>query len=212
MPLRPYQPTEAGCIEVVFHFTLFGIPLAIVIAVCLDTPGTPTDAQLTAMTTKADNWMEFQLMTVLSKDLLFLSTVGTDTSTETGHQVTIDHGSGVIGSIDAASLPSQLAQVIKLTTALRGRSYRGRTFVPGIPVGYVTPDTQTLTVAGAGAIFTAYGMIDSVLAGAACHQNVLSRVNHGVRRPVALGNKVTGRGFDNTIETLRRRSASAHRS
>lgn len=209
---RVFQPTDPGCVEVVFRFKLFGIPLVIVIAVCLDAGTVPTPAQLGLIASKCDNWMEFQMMPNLSVDLLYRQVQVTETSTSTGGQITIDHAGGVPGTVASDSLPGQNAAVFTLYTALRGRNYRGRTFVPGIPVSYITATTQDISAGGTASLVAAYGQLDGLLAAAASHQAVLTRKVGGVRRPVALGNVVTSRALAAQPGTLRRRSAAAHRS
>lgn len=207
-----FQPTEIGCVEVVFRFTLFGIPLVIVITVCLDTPHTPSLGELTAIANAADAWMNFDMMGVLSKDLFYVSVTATDKSTFSGGQVTISHGAGIAGSINIAALPSQLAMVVTLYTALRGRNFRGRTFIPGIPLDYQGDNTNFIVAGDVTTVLEAYNALTSRLVAAASHQAVLSRELGGVVRPVALSQAVTSRVLTSKIGTLRRRSATAHSS
>lgn len=209
-----FQPWDNGCVEIVFRFTLFGIPLVIVIAVCLDSGAIPTSAQVDAIATACDDWMHFDLMSVLSEDLFYYEVQATDKHVATGYQKVINHGTGFAGGISSHSLPSQLAAVITLYTALRGRSYRGRTFIPGIPFSYVDTSTSsdTLTSASVADLLTEYNALDSRLAGTGASQHVISRVTGGVPRTVAQGNKVTSRAMDDVIDTIRRRGANAHRS
>lgn len=209
---RAFQPAEPGTIELVFRFTLFGIPIVIVISVRLDTGLAPTPTQLNAVATAADNWMQLQMMNELSVDLLYTQLQATDISVSTGLQVTIDHGAGIAGGVSQPALPSQVAAVVTLYTALRGRSYRGRTFLPGIPVNYQASNANTITTAGVSNMLTAYNGLTTYLGGASCHQTVLSRVSGGVRRTTALNQAVTSRTMDTTFDTQRRRGANAHKS
>lgn len=208
---RVFQPAEPGCIEVVFHFTLFGIPLNVIITVCLDSHTAPSSAELTAVATAADSWMTFDMMGVLSRDLMFISTTATDISVETGGQVVLGHGGGLAGSVASPSLPSQIAVVCALYTALRGKSYRGRSYIPGIPAGYQLVDTNTLDTTDHAALLTEYNAITARLAGVSAKQAVLSRKHGGVKRAVAISTPVTSRTMQDTFETQRRRGASAHR-
>lgn len=59
------------------------------------------------------------------------------------------------GSIVQNSLPSEVAAVITKRTGLAGRKYRGRAYVPGIPVTYETDSQLNSTgLTGIGAIAT----------------------------------------------------------
>lgn len=208
-----FQPWQDGCIEIVFRFTLFGIPLVIVIAVCLDSGAIPTTTQVDNIAGAADDWMHFDMMSVLSSDLKFLETQATDKHVATAYQKTISHGAGIAGSIGAPSISSQLAGVVTLYTPLRGRNYRGRTFLPGIPSTYVDAGTSsdTLTTASVATILTEYNALDGRLAPFSAKQHVMSRVASKVERPIALGQPVTSRAMDDIIDTIRRRGANAHR-
>lgn len=208
---RVFQPAQPGCIEVVFRFVLFGLPLVIVINVCLDSGAAPSLSELTAVANACDAWMEFDLMSVLSQDLAFVQTTATDISIETGRQVVVNHGSGVLGSIVFYSLPSQIASVVSLYTVLRGKSYRGRTYIPGIPANYQTAESNTMATGDVAAVLSEYNALTSRLAPVLAKQAVLSRKHGGVKRLIAVGTPVTSRTMQNTFETQRRRGASAHR-
>lgn len=209
-----FQPWEAPCIEIAFHFKLFGIPLVIVIAVCLDSGSAPTSSQVDAVASACDQWMTFDMLGVLSEDLAYQSVTATQKNVSTGYQKVIDHGGGIFGSIASHSVPSQLAIVCTLYTALRGRNYRGRTFIPGVPINYINTGVNSNEIAPGDvtALLTAYNAIDARLASVSAHQEVISRVLAKVERPVAQGNRVTTRAMDVTFDTIRRRGANAHRS
>lgn len=205
-----FQPTPPGCIEVVFRFQLFGIPLVIVIYVCLDAGHTPSPTELANVAGACNSWMTADMMPILSRDLTLQQVQATDTSSITGAQVTLDHIPGTAGGIAQPSLPSQVAVVCTLYTALRGRSFRGRSFIPGIPLGYQDVDANSVSTAGVSNITNSYNALDTRLTPIAAHQEVMSRTASHIRRVTAVGTPVTTRVVNNRFDTLRRRGANAH--
>lgn len=65
----------------------------------------------------------------------------TDLSSETAEVVNYATGLPLIGGQASPSLPNNVACVFTKRTALRGRSYRGRIYQPGLTEGSVTGNT-----------------------------------------------------------------------
>jgi hypothetical protein len=55
---------------------------------------------------------------------------------------------GGVGSSGGKDLPAQCSLVTKITTALRGRRYRGRTFWPGLPESAINGNQSDLFLTG----------------------------------------------------------------
>jgi hypothetical protein len=205
-----FQPAAPGTVEVVLRFRLFGIPIVIVINVRMTSGFAPNPTELSLINTQMTLWCGLDLMPVLSSDLEFVGTQSTDISVSTGGQVTVTNS--VFGGVSSESLPSQLAVVVSLRTALRGRSYRGRSFIPGIPISYQASTGGIVTTTAQSTILTAYNGIDGRLTTAHAQQVVLSRRQLGHPVLLAIPTTVISRLVDDTFDTIRRRGANAHRS
>jgi hypothetical protein len=147
------------------------------------------------------------------------SAVFTELSTQTGLQFTSAVANGV-GTSSADPLPAQNAALINWHTALRGRSYRGRTFVPGFTEtdsgGGLTSTLVTALTSYAGDLISG---INSYLAGSG-DLVVVSRFSGThlesgpggqlLRRPTprvtGLSTPITIATVDNAWKTQRRRA------
>lgn len=94
---------------------------------------------LTTLVNAVSAWAVGTLAPLLSDDWTLTRTVGVDLTTNTG--VTVEDGSTAAGGVSGEANPNNVAACVSLRTASRGRSYRGRNFVPGIPGGVVTLNT-----------------------------------------------------------------------
>lgn len=96
------------------------------------------------------------------------------------------------GNVVGEALPPQNAGVITWRTALAGRSYRGRTYVPAIAEGQQTDGTLSTTWQTNAAAFVS-ALVGAFITNAATNNFrlvVISRVNGGVARPTPIGTNV----------------------
>lgn len=77
-----------------------------------------------------------------------------DDATDAGSETVV----GEVGGVAGECLPAFNCQLINKKTALRGRSYRGRFFIPSVPEGGA--DGNTLTVAQLALLTTLAGKLD----------------------------------------------------
>lgn len=68
-----------------------------------------------------------------SVNLQLIEIVISDQTTATGLQVTQSPGTPTLGTIVSDALPNNVSFTVSFRTALRGRSFRGRNYVVGIP-------------------------------------------------------------------------------
>lgn len=80
--------------------------------------------------------------------------VATDLTAETGAQIAVD-GGGVIGGQIGGALPGSCSLAVSFRTALRGRSFRGRNYVVGVPIEQMA-DTAAVQSTWAAAWIAAY--------------------------------------------------------
>ena len=149
--------------------------------------GAITPTSIAALVTDVSDWVVASLAPLLSDDWAAERTIGTDLTTATGlrnEQATVQ-----VGGVSGEANPNNVAVVVSLRSANRGRSGRGRNYVPGIPGSVVTLNTidpvfisnlidAYLLLMGAGTFSAGWELV------------VVSRVSGGVRRATGLAQPV----------------------
>jgi hypothetical protein len=108
---------------------------------------------------------------------------------------------GTSGSTDSVS---GSAVVITHRTALRGRNYRGRTYLAGWPEGQRTNNVQ-MVLSYLTSCITSFGALVSAITTAGYSLVVLSKMVNKAYRGTALTTAVTGFTADTFIDSQRRR-------
>jgi hypothetical protein len=135
---------------------------------------------LTAVASAVGLWFVNTLAPLLSDDWSAQRVIGTDLTTATGPRV--DIGAAGPGGVTGEALPNNVAACVSFRTASRGRSARGRNFVPGIPSSLVTLNTLDPTFIGD--LVNAYGaLVGAGIFLAGWEFVVVSRQTAGVLRP-----------------------------
>jgi hypothetical protein len=149
--------------------------------------GAITFTSLVTLVNAVASWVVASLCPLLSDDWAAERTIGTDLTTATGlrhEQATVQ-----VGGVTGEANPNNVAAVVSLRSANRGRSGRGRNYVPGIPGSVVTLNTLDpvfisdlldayLLLEGAGTFTAGWELV------------VVSRVTGGVRRAAGLAQPV----------------------
>jgi len=107
-----------------------------------------------------DLWLRGTLESHVSSHLAFTKVIATDLSSQNGPSYikTLEANSG--GVTEATGLPSNVALAVKHNTLKRGRSYRGRNYLMGIPIAaQVNGDADTITVAYVSDYLLDYGIL-----------------------------------------------------
>lgn len=94
---------------------------------------------LSALVSTINNWFQTQLAPLLSENWTTIRTVGVDLSDPIGPR--IEESGVTIGGVAGEAAPNNVAACVSLRTAQRGRSARGRNFVPGIPNSVISLNT-----------------------------------------------------------------------
>jgi len=162
---------------------------------------TPTN--LTDLAQAADNWAAGQLALQLSEDWTYVRSTAIDLTSATGPVAFA--ASTTPGSVASESAPGNVAACVSLRTAQRGRSGRGRNFVPGIPGSVITLNTLSPTfisnlllvynsIIGPGAMLAGFQMV------------IVSRFTLGAPRVTPLVIPVTEATMvANTVRSMRSR-------
>lgn len=97
---------------------------------------------ITNLTTLVDavaDWAANTLAPLLSRDWTLTQTAGTDLTSNIGPAAF--NNTTQIGGVDIEAAPNNVAACVSIRTGGRGRSFRGRNFLPGIPNSLVTLNT-----------------------------------------------------------------------
>lgn len=143
-------------VAVVGHDTTNGKPIISVYHAAIDATTTPTI--LTNIATVFKNAYQGAFLAWLPDTYHIDEIVVTDLNTSTGPQVTVNvNSTGTAGD----GYPN-MSGVLEVFTTLRGRSYRGKTYIP-IPEGETAPNTGSTTSGWQGALLTFGAALESGL-------------------------------------------------
>lgn len=162
-----------------------------------------TPINLNTITDAVATWWTSTITPLLSENWASVRAIGTDLTTETGPRVEVAMGDE--GGVTSESAPNNVAACVSFRTAQRGRSFRGRNYIPGIPNVDIT--LNTINPALIVSFTTGY----QLLAGAGLFEAgwewvVLSRQAAGVVRAEALPVPVlTAAMTTNTVRSMRSR-------
>jgi len=128
----------------------------------------------------------------------------TDLSTESGPVDLKTLLSGNVGTHSGDTIPVQVAMVVSFYTANRGRSFRGRNYVPGLTLNQMSDGSNWGATAIAN-IGTAYDLLKTDAGSLGDNLVVLSRFHNGVRRSTGVATLVTSIVPKANVGTQRRR-------
>jgi len=129
----------------------------------------------------------------------FTGVTVTDLRTEGAPQFTSDHGLfPVTGTSGADPLPGQNAALITWLTGTRGKSFRGRTYIPGLTEASITSGVLT-----AGFVTALQTFENDVITNA--NVGVISRYHDSALRNSGIVTVITGAQHHDHVATQRRR-------
>lgn len=149
-------------------------------------------------------WWSATLDSYISVDVSLTQLRVTNLETQDGFVLNYGTGLPLPGAAAGASLPNNCCLVITKRTAKRGRSFRGRIYVPGMTETFVTGNTVTSgTVTG---LVNAFNAMKAVTVGATtADMVVVSRFTGNAPRVTGVTEAITGFTSDGTIDSQRRR-------
>jgi hypothetical protein len=103
-----------------------------------ESPGGWTGAQVADWLDQLRTLIEEDLLPLLHAGLQLVQLVGTLLDAVDSLSITLNVSPPVAGSGSGDSLPNNVTYTVQFKTASRGRSFRGRNYVPGIPDTQVT--------------------------------------------------------------------------
>jgi len=142
-----------------------------------------TSANLGTLAGAVALWFSSTLAPLLSDDWSAQRVIATDLTTSTGPRV--DVGAAAPGGVSGEAVPNNVAACVSFRSGSRGRSARGRNYVPGIPGTLVTLNTLDPTFIND--LVTAYqGLMGAGTFLAGWQWVIVSRVTAGALRPTGV--------------------------
>jgi hypothetical protein len=153
----------------------------------------------------AETWVGDEYLPLLSDDLTCIGVKVTDLTTDTSGTFTNFFPTPLAGSLTGGTSPANVAFVVKRLTAGRGRSSRGRVYVPGI-ARVSMPSTNLITSTLAGNLVSAWNILGTMMSSAGYQPVVISRQHNNAPRTTALIQNISGWSYtDLTVDSQRRR-------
>jgi len=198
----PFVPV-VGVALAEIRLLLFGQRIELTQYYNFDDP--PPTSAMDTLAASLITWFDTELSTPLSSNLSLREVAVTDLSTATSPQVTAVPVTSVAGKDDSPSTPGNVALCVSFRTIFRGRSFRGRNFVPGIPADQIVGNTINDPVAGA--IQDAYFQLLSDHSSSLDGQwGVVSRFTGGAPRAAGVFTPITTVVLvDRNVDSQRRR-------
>lgn len=165
--------------------------------------GTPTPTDRDNINNDAANWWTASLKPLTNSATALNEIVTTDQTSEGGPQTILNVG-GSVGTASGSAVPQGTALVVSHRTALRGRSYRGRSYVGGLSTTHVASptDVNSTYATNLGVAFTA---LAAALAIRGFNHVVASKQHNGIATNPATVNPVTAYIIDTHFDSQRRR-------
>lgn len=151
-----------------------------------------------------NSWID-NLAPILSTGLDLNAVKATDLTTVSSPGVTVPTPSGTDGNVDTAPVQINVALVLSEATDLRGRSYRGRVYQAGLPIGSLASPGSVTETYQTDFVNAYTGFFDDIETAESCIHVVCSRENGGVRRTVGVATPVTAYSANINLDSQRRR-------
>jgi hypothetical protein len=167
-------------------------------------PNIPTPTNFTDLAVFIKNWYNTSMKALQHSTISLVEIKMTDLTTDISPVVDYTTGLPLAGTIGADSMPNSVALAITKRTALRGRSYRGRIYHPGLAESQCAGN-QVLS-ASVTSLMAAYELIRVATVGSASWPMVvLSRQHNNVRLAAGVATTVIALSTDGFIDAQRRR-------
>lgn len=167
-----------------------------------------TSFDVTSLIALADaliSWATTNLMPTAASALSLIGVRATAQDSSSAPSIFRPVAAPVVGGQTGNAQAPQVAAVASLRTDLRGRSYRGRNYVPGIADSQ-TVNAGELSVTGAASLAAAYEALADVETATGTTHVVVSHYTGGAARGAGVTTPVTEYVVDQPLDTQRRRA------
>lgn len=148
--------------------------------------------------------IEDDLLPLLSSSLQLVRLVGTLLDAVDAVSVTLNVSPPLAGGVAAESLPNNVAYTVTFLTSQRGRSFRGRNYVPGLTIDSVTANTISATVRVG--LLAFYNALRDAIVGSGYQMVVVSRRTNNAPRTTGVTTPIIDfTTYDTNLDSQRRR-------
>jgi hypothetical protein len=167
----------------------------------LDNDGLPTTDDLINLLSLLQGWLNDEYMPFLSDDVVGLALHARSLTTVSSPVA--DSAFTTTGGIAVPGDPNNVTLAVSFRTGIPGRSFRGRSYIIGVPSDQIAENTVSPTFLSN--MLTAYAALPPIL-GTMWSHAVLSRFTGGAPRVSGVASPVTSYLFtDNIVDSQRRR-------
>lgn len=163
-----------------------------------------TQAEREALNTALQTYWTTNLKPLLSANISLAQITSVNQDTANAPASTLVVTPLVAGSVTGSAYPAGTCICCTLRTGLRGRSFRGRSYISGLPVT-VRQDDGNATVAFIGNLINALAALKTVITGLGAIWVVVSKYTNKVPRAAGLCTPVTAIAADQSFDSQRRR-------
>lgn len=160
---------------------------------------------LTALAASVRNWAVDNLLPILSAAMSLVQIRATAQDSSSAPSIVYTTGLPESGGDSSAGEDPQVAAVASFRTDLRGRSYRGRNYVPGITVN-ARSAVGLMSTTFVAALAAAYAALSDVETDTDTTHVVVSHYTGGAPRAAGVTTPITEYIVDQPTDTQRRRS------
>jgi hypothetical protein len=164
----------------------------------------PTETDLTNLAADARLMWHGTFRNIQALGCQLVKIKATDCSSEDGAAIEYTTLLPDTGTISEEMMSNNVTACVSLKTAKRGRSYRGRIYVPGLPISAVSTNTLTTTVVNyLNSYFSEWNWLDND--GEPWGLVVASRYHNNQPRVIGVTTPVTSFITNSTVASQRRR-------
>jgi len=150
-------------------------------------------------------WID-NIMPLLSSTVSLIAVEASDLTSASGPQTIDTGGLPEAGGVTSRAMPSNVALCVSFRTGLRGRSFRGRNYLPGMSSDAVSEGVNEVNAAYQTSIRNAYLAVQLTIEGVGAEWVVVSRYADGSPRTAGVATPITNVVFtDNVVDSQRRR-------
>lgn len=121
----------------------------------------PTPANMTVLLGSLRSWFTSDLADFMVEDVSLSELVATDQTSNTGPQVGVDT-TDLTGNVEETGNPGNVTYTVSFRTAFRGRSFRGRNYICGVPISVVENINHVLATYRSGLVAAYTNLITTV--------------------------------------------------
>lgn len=152
------------------------------------------------------DWADDYLMNHLNSGIILVNVNCTDVSTESGYSYDYQLVTPRAGSETGVAVANNVCAVVTSRTVLRGRSYRGRNYIPGLSNASLLNTVQLTSTAQAALLADFYALFD-VETAVGMWRSVHSRRHNNADRTTGVAERIWTYTIDSYLDSQRRRLA-----